>query len=251
MAEQDSQTPPELNPVEQEAQGNGWQPQTEFEADPKNAGKKWRSAEDFMDRKSLFDKIEDQHKEIRNLKKGIDALAQHNKTIEEATRERTIKELKEQRNQLLKDGEVLEAEKIRDQITDLQQKQPQSQQPTTQAQAEFQQWIGQNTWYNKDLDMTAWADGMGALLARQGHGPQEVLTMLHQQARQKFPEKFNSRNPNKDDAPVVGASSSKRATPDSFRMTSEEERVMNKMIRAGAKITPEEYKAQLKKAKGY
>ena len=64
--------------VEVQARDNGWVPEENFKANPQNEGKKWRTAEEFMDRKSLFDMIDDQHKELRRLRDGMTALQQHN-----------------------------------------------------------------------------------------------------------------------------------------------------------------------------
>jgi hypothetical protein len=250
MSENDT---PEVPEVEVQALEHGWQPEEDFKADPKNANKKWRSADEFMDRKSLFDKIEEQHKQIRDLKKGVDTLTQHNKVIEQSAYERAQKELRAERKQALADGDIAKAEELRDKIDDIKAQQ-QDARTIPQGQTEhpeFTQFKQVNPWYEKDVKMTAWADGMGALLARQGHTPGEVLSRLNKLAREEFPEKFVTRNPNKNDAPAVGQTSSKRTGADTFRLTADEEKVMNTLIRAGAKISPEEYKAQIKKSKGY
>ena len=44
----------QLSEVEIQAMEHGWKPKEQFD---ESSGKKWRSAEEFMDRKSLFDKI--------------------------------------------------------------------------------------------------------------------------------------------------------------------------------------------------
>jgi len=247
----------EVPEVEVKAIEHGWQPEEEFKADPKNAGKKWRPAEEFMDRKSLFDKIEEQHKQIRDLKKGVDALTLHNKTIEQSTYERARKELQAERLAALKEGDLAKAEEIRDRIDEIKVAQNNAQAiPQTQQEApEFTQFKQQNDWYqgsSKDaVKMTAWAEGYGFILARQGKKPDEILVAVHKAAREEFPEHFEKRNPNKDTAGSVGSGRQSRAAPDTFKLTPQEEEVMKKMIRAGVKITEAEYKAQLKKAKGY
>ncbi len=128
--------------------------------------------------------------------------------------------------------------------------------PQTQQEApEFVQFKQQNDWYqgsSRDaVKMTAWAEGYGFILARQGKTPPEVLSLVHQAAREEFPEHFNKRNPNKDGAGTDTTGRQSRAAADTFQLTAEEDQVMKRMIRAGVKITEAEYKAQLKKAKGY
>ena len=248
---------PEVNEVVQseveiEAQEHGWQPEEDFKADPKNAGKKWRPAEEFMDRKSLFDKIEEQHKQIRDLKKGVESLTQHNKVIEQATYERARKELQEERKKALQDGDIAKAEEIRDRMDEIKEQQVAAKTiPQDQVEhPQFTQFKSVNPWYGKDVKMTAWADGMGALLARQQKKPDEVLAEIHKLAREEFAEKFTKRNPNKDDAPDVGTGKATRKSPDTFRLTAEEEATMKKMLRAGVKLTEAEYKEQIKRSKG-
>lgn len=253
MSDNQENQAPEPNEIELEAAEHGWVPEEEFKANEKNAGKKWRSAEDFMDRKSLFDKIEDQHKQIRDLKRGVDALTKHNNGIEQATYERARKELAAERKKALEDGDFAKAEELRDRIDEVKEQQTRAvaapQQPTEHP--EFTQFKSNNPWYQKDVKMTAWADGMGTLLARQGKSPSEVLTEINQLAREEFPEKFaRPRNPNKDDAPDVGKGRQSRAAADSFKLTADQERIMETMIRAGAKITRDEYKAQIKRSMG-
>jgi len=232
--------------IESQARELGWQPEEEFKANPANEGKKWRSAEDFMDRKSLFDKIEDQHKEIRNLKKGVDALTIHNRTIEESAYKRALQDLRAERKRLLEEGEFAKAEEVRDQMDELRAKQP-AVQAQPQEPPELTSWRQKNTWYNDDPDMTAWADSKAQLLARSGKTPNEVLSQLEKDVRTVFPQKF--RNPNKEDAPRTESPGTKSKS-DSFRLTAEEERVMRTMLRAGVKMTEQEYKEQIKKSRG-
>jgi len=255
MAE--TQDTPDVPEVEAQALEHGWMPEEDFKADPKNSGKKWRPAEEFMDRKSLFDKIEDQHKQIRDLKKGVDALTLHNKSIEQSTYERARKELAEERKAALKDGDFAKAEELRDRIDEIKVAASTAQAtPQTQQEApEFVQFKQQNDWYQGNtrdaVKMTAWAEGYGFILARQGKSPADILVEVHKAAREEFPEHFNKRNPNKNDAGAAPTGRQSRAVADSFRLTPEEDQVMKRMIRAGVKITEAEYKEQLKKAKGY
>ena len=257
MAENQEATAPEVPEVEAQALEHGWLPEEDFKADPKNSGKKWRPAEEFMDRKSLFDKIEEQHKQIRDLKKGVDALTTHNKNIEQSTYERARRELAEERKAALKEGDFAKAEEIRDRIDEIKVAQNTAQTAPTQQQEapEFTQFKQQNDWYQgskpEDVKMTAWAEGYGFILARQGKTPQEVLAEVHKAARTEFPERFTKRNPNKNEAGAAPTGRQSRTSTDSFQLSADEEKVMQRMIRAGAKITPEDYKSQLKKAKGY
>jgi regulator of replication initiation timing len=244
--------------IEQAAMENGWRPKEEFEADPANQGKKWRPAEDFMDRKPLFDKIDVQHRELRNqqkevqdLKKTVVSLVEHNKKIEENAYSRALKELKAERKAAIEEGDHARAEEIRDRIDEVKEQQRETPAivvpPASNEQAEqdFNIFLNRNRWYQQDVDMKAWADGYAAQLLNQGIKETAVaFPMIEQKAKQVFPHKF--RNPNKDSAPGLEGGSRKQSTS-GFQLSADEDRIMTNMIRAGAPITRDEYIAQLKK----
>lgn len=241
---------PEVNPIEEEARAHGWRPKEEFEAEEKNAGKKWRTAEDFMDRKSLFDKIDAVTADNRNLKKGIQTLAEHNAKIEEAAYKRALESLKAERKQALEDADLVRAEEIRDEIDEVKEKMAQAQAAppvVPEVPPALAEWKAQNPWYKKDEVMTVYADGIGTRLAQGGMPPELVLKEVERRVRENFPDRF--RNPNKDVAPKVEVGG-KRGGGERFRLTEDEERAMNAMIRAGAPITREKYIEDLKKLRG-
>lgn len=244
------ETPVELNPVEQEAMQHGWRPKEEFDAVEANAGKKWRTAEEFMDRKSLFDKIDAQHREIKDLKRGLNGLAEHNTKIEKAAYQRALQDLRAERKAALEEGDVLRAEELRDQMDEIKEKAatvvPQPAVP--EVPQELLNWRNENPWYEKDQVLTSFADGLGQRLMRSGRSPVEVLKEVERQVRENFPEKF--RNPNKGNAPQMESGSRRTQKADTFRLTQEEERTMRTMIRAGAPITEADYIAQIKKLRG-
>jgi hypothetical protein len=241
----------EGDPVEQEARSHGWRPKEEFEADEKNTGKRWRTAEDFMDRKSLFDKIDEVKNENKTLRKGIQSLAEHNAKVEKSAYEKALATLKAERQQALDDEDLVRAERIRDQMDEVKEKMDSVQAPAVAVETPpaIQEWKQANPWYQKDEVMTVYADGIGNRLAMQGMPPELVLKEVERRVRDNFPERF--RNPNKDVAPKVEVGVGARASRGPrFEMTDDERRIMNNLIRAGAPIKEDEYIAQLKKLKG-
>lgn len=247
---EEGQEAPQTNPVEDEARAHGWRPKEEFEADEKNAGKKWRTADDFMDRKSLFDKIDAVTTDNRNLKKGIQTLAEHNAKVEEAAYKRALESLKAERKQALEDADLVRAEEIRDEIDEVKEKivQVKNVQPVVpEAPPALVEWKAQNQWYQKDEVMTVYADAVGVRLHQNGMPPELVLKEVERRVRENFPDRF--RNPNKDVAPKVEVGG-KRSGGSGFRLTEDEERAMNAMIRAGAPITRDKYIEDLKKLRG-
>lgn len=238
----------QLNDVEQQAVEHGWKPKDQFD---ESSGKKWRSAEEFMDRKSLFDKIEEQHKRIRTMEQGLRSFAEYNSTIEKKAYERALSELKHARKEALREEDLLRAEDIQDQIDALKESPPQLPKiPTPSELPEpIRQWREKNSWYEKDKVMTNFADGLGNRLHAQGMPPSDILVQVEREVREQFPEKF--RNPNKSNAPQMETGNKKpNSAVDAFRLTDEEDRVITNMIRAGAPIKREDYIAQIKKNRG-
>lgn len=242
---------PEPTPVELEARELGWKPKEEFEADEKNAGKKWRSAEDFMDRKSLFDKIETQSHEIKTLKKGLQSFAQHYTNVEKAAFQRAYDALKDQRREALKEGEIVRAEDLKEEMDDLKEKINSVAPPVQveEAPAEFVQWKQRNDWYQKDPKMTKFADDLGRKLHLDGLSPAEVLQEVEIRTKAAYAEKF--QNPNRSAAPQMVNPGRKADTAgrDTFRLSDDEKRIMKNMVRTGI-MTEEQYIADLKKMRG-
>lgn len=246
VKEEVKQTEPQYSEIELQAMEHGWKPKEEFD---ESTGKKWRSAEEFMDRKSLFDKIDEQHRKIKDLSKGLNALAEHNKKIEQSAYERALRELRAERKQALEEGDLVKAEEIRDRIDEVKEEQRKQPVPQTNVvNTSFEQWVAQNKWYESDPDMRAYADGYAQQLVGNGvTDPSVALPQIERKVREVFAAKF--RNPNKDRAPSLETGKA-RSKADSFVMTREEEKVMNQLIAAGAPITREDYISQLKKSRG-
>lgn len=239
---------PSEDPIEAEARALGWQPKAEFDANPANAGKKWRSAELFMELTPLFEKIDSLHKQNKTLNQGIKALAEHNKKVEVAAYNRAKAELQAARKAALEEGELVKAEEIRDQIDAL----PRPSAPAVpnvpaEPPPQFVEWRNRNRWYDMNEDARLFADTYGVKLHNKGVHPDEVLKQVEEKVRSAFPQLFV--NPKRDNAPSV-ESGSRAKSSSTFQMTREEVDVMNAMIRAGAPITREEYIAQLKKTRG-
>lgn len=248
MSENTEQTPQEPSAIEQEAMENGWRPKEEFEANEENKGKKWRTAEEFMDRKPLFDKIDEQHRRLRDLEKGLNALAEHNKKIEASAYERALRELRNERKVALEEGDLVKAEEIRDRIDEVKEAQKQEVKPQPVQNDYAAAWVQKNEWYLKDPDMKAYADGLATQLLNEGiRDPAEALPKIERKVREMFASKF--RNPNKERAPAVESAGGKQKA-DTFKLTSKEEEMMNFMLKAGAPISREDYIKQIKASRG-
>ena len=245
-AEQVEHSPTELKAIE-----SGWVPKEEFQGDEH----KWVEAGEFLRRGELFKKIEDQGKQLKDVRSALNEMKKLNSQIQEVEYKRALDTLKAQKKAALEDGDadaVIAAEDRIDMVKE-QQKEMQRQSPVAQSDEgsehpEFVAWTEQNNWYKSSTPMKAFADALGQELARAGNSPSEVLKKVAIEVRKEFPNKF--RNPNQDKAGTVeggsgrGVSSSTR-----FTLSDEEHTIMNKFVRQNV-MTEKEYIEQLKKVRG-
>lgn len=242
---------PKPSEIEVAAQEHGWRPKEEFDADPKNAGKTWRSAEDFMDRKSFFDRIEASNAEIRSLKGTLKQLADHNTKIEKKAYEQALADLRAERAAARQDGDFAKVDEIREKMEEVQEKIREVRPPVTvqEVPPAVVAFKARNTWYQKDPRLTRYADTLGAELIQQGMSPDAMLLEVEREVRETFPDKF--RNPNRDSAPEMGTSGRKASSVkrDGFVPTEEEQKVARTFAKTGI-MTEDAYYEQLKKMRG-
>jgi hypothetical protein len=248
--EQQQNTP---TPIEEKAIQMGWRPKEQFEGEEEE----FIDAKEFVRRQPLFDRIESQNKQLKNVTKALEALKGHYTRVEEAAVQKAINQLKAQRKSALADGDGDSFELIDDEIkkaeTQLQQIEQVKNNPIveeTVVHPEWQAFQSRNPWYGNTGYMRKFADEIGADLASKGIPPVEVLKQVEQAVRKEFPNKFV--NPNKDKAPDVeenkGGPKPMGKSSDSF-MNEQERKVMNDLVRSGL-LTKEKYIADLKAVKG-
>lgn len=239
------------DPFEAKALELGWRPKEEWDG----PDEEFIDAKEFVRRKPLFEKIEHQSKSIKQLTQAFEALKTHHTKVKESEYQRALKSLKEARRIAMADGETERAlayeekiEEVEAQKAEFDKDVDQVQIPTEpQEHPTFVAWREKNGWYGRDEDLTAFADGLGPRLARNGLSPEEVLREITKRAVDQFPAKF--RNPNRDRAGGVEAPSRKTPAPDTFSMSQEERDVMKKFVKSGV-MTEAQYIKELKQLKG-
>ena len=224
--------------VEQQAIELGWQPKEIFESDPKNEGKRWRSADDFMDRKPLFDKIDQQGRELKEVKKALQSLAQQNKQVGELAYKRALDELKAQKVQALEEGNHAAVVEIDEKMAEIKAK-PQPAEPQ-QPNEDFVKWVEKNDWYANNKEMRNVADGIGLSLAREGLTPVEIMAEVSERIKKVFPEKFGrTRVP---PSPDGGGTKRSGGTNAEALLSPAEKRIMDTIVNTG--VSKDEYLKQ-------
>lgn len=245
------QSQAEPTQVELRAMEEGWVPQDQWEGDPDQ----WRPAKEFLDRGELFKKIEDQNRTIKEFKKALQDLQSHHTKVREVEYARALNALKQQKKEALESGDADSVIKIDDQIdlvkTEQQnlKRQP-AQQEFEEPNPEFTNWVDRNKWYETDKAMKAYADSIGTDLAMAGNSPSEVLKKVEQLVKQEFTRKF--KNPNRDKPGSVEGSTNKgsKAGSDSYSLSDDERRVMQRFIRTIPGFSEKDYIDELKRVKG-
>ena len=236
---------------ESTAREMGWRPKEEWEGDPE----KWRDAKEFVERGELYDKIDSMGKELKETRKALKMLQEHNAKIKETEYKRAVDELKALQKKHLEEGNsdgYLETTEL---LTDLKAEQKarevvkETVPETPQVDPRFSAWVEKNKWYSSDEDMRDYADYVGQRYAKRNPGinPVDVLRYVTQEVKEKFKDKFE--NPNRTKQSVESGGTPSPVKKSSFELTEDEKKVMNTFIRSGA-MSKEEYIEQLKSIRG-
>jgi hypothetical protein len=245
---------PELTEVEQRALEMGWKPKTDFNGDDDT----FVDAKEFVSRKPLFDRIEHQSRELKEVRKALKALGDHHQKVREVEYQEALKSLRNEKKNALESGDADRLIEIDDRIAEEKARQVvaqnQAQNRANDPHPEFVNWVKENTWYVADQELRQVADQVGTAHAAANPNltPEEVLQYVKGRVKRLFPEKFN--NPNKERPSAVEGSSraptrSTASNKDTFTLSEDERRVMNTFIRSGV-LTKEQYISDLKKVKG-
>ena len=244
------ETQAEYSPVEVKAMEMGWRPKSEFSG----AEEDFVDAKEFIGRAPLFERIDHQNKQIKNVQKALEMFKQHYDKVQETEYNRALATLKEQRKEALKEGDADRFDHLDTEITrvesDVQKLKETQGAPLVKEEVvhpEFQSWVARNPWYNQTQYMRAFADTAGSEFAAQGASPSEVLKKVEQAVRKEFPHKFS--NPNKESAPDVDAGRGNSRRGVEMKLTDQERRIMDTLVRTG-QMTEEKYLSDLKKIKG-
>ena len=244
VPEQTEQNEVKTDPFVERAKEMGWRPIEEWDGEEED----FIDAKEFVRRQPLFEKIEHVTKELKNVKSAFEALKQHHTKVKEVEFKRALDQLKAAKRRALAEGETEQALLLEDKIDEINEQKTEfdneiKSQPSVQEQPNpaFIQWTRENTWYQKDRAMTAFADKLGVELHQQGLSPDEVLRRVTQEVKSEFKHKFT--NPKREGASAVesgGRKATKQPETDTSGMTEEQVKVMNRIVRSGA-MTKEQY----------
>lgn len=242
----------QVSSVEDRAREQGWRPKEEFDGEPS----KWVSAETFVAKGELIDRIESLGKKLKDSEKTIKMLTEHHTKVKESEYKRAVEFLKSQKKAAYESGDVDRIIELDDKIAEVRDTQKaQKQQEAVNAEPEthpaFQSWVSENKWYEKNSEMRSDADAFGEAYARNNPDktPTEVLEFVTRKIKKAYAEEFQNPNRNRPSGVEGGGGNRQGASRDSFTLTEEESRVMNTFVRNGV-MTKEEYITQVKAMRG-
>lgn len=242
----------QVSSVEDRAREQGWRPKEEFDGEPS----KWVSAETFVAKGELIDRIESLGKKLKDSEKTIKMLSEHHTKVKESEFKRAVEFLKSQKKAAYESGDVDRIIELDDKIAEVRDTQKaQKQQEAVNAEPEthpaFQSWVSENKWYEKNSEMRSDADAFGEAYARNNPDktPTEVLEFVTRKIKKAYAEEFQNPNRNRPSGVEGGGGNRQGASRDSFTLTEEESRVMNTFVRNGV-MTKEEYIKQVKAMRG-
>lgn len=236
----------EYSDVEQEAMAQGWNPEGV-------EGKRSLSAEEFLDRKPLYDKMHKLEKRLKDQDRKFDAMQQHEKMVRDRMHQDHLKELEEAKRKAYEEMDFDKADKITNDIIDAKVEHSKEQQVTVaqtqeQIQATLTEWTEKNSWYNSDPVLQKEAEKEGKLYRFENPGApfEDLLEHVAKEVKSKFPEKFrNSKReqPSSVEGSATGATRTPKAPKKKSVKDLPEEAisVMKTLVRTGAFKSEQDY----------
>ena len=107
----------EYSDVEKRAMDMGWVPKDQYNGDPD----RWKSAEVFLALDEPIKRIESQSKELKAVRKALEALQEHHSKVRENEYKRAMEDLKAARRQAYQDGDLDRVEALEERIDEFKQ----------------------------------------------------------------------------------------------------------------------------------
>lgn len=200
--EAEEQEEQQYSDVEIKAIEMGWNPEGV-------EGKRNLSAEEFVDRKELYDSIHSLKKQNKRLEEGYEALRKHYEHVETRTREKVVEELKAKKKLALEEEDYDAVIAIDDQIAEEKARKVEMVEEQDNVSPVFEEWVEKNPWYNQESEMKAYADmiGPGMLQKNPGWSQEQFFDAITAEVKARFKDKFENTRRQRS-SPVEGATRS-------------------------------------------
>lgn len=236
----------EYSEVELQAMEKGWSPEGV-------EGKRNLTAEEFLDRQPLFDKMHKLEKRLKEQSKAVEAIKQHGEMAREQMHKDHLKELEAAKRAAYEEMDFEKADKISDEIVEAKVEHAKAEpaasvDPQQEIQETLEEWVEKNNWYKEDEFLQRQAEKEGKLFRMENPDASfdDVLDHISKTVKKDFPEKFQNMNRTKPSS-VEGAAQGGRRAPTASKqktikdLPEEAVPVMKTLIRAGAFKSEQDY----------
>lgn len=246
--EEENEGGEERSELELEAMAMGWSP------DGAKEGRKSISAEEFIDRKPLYDKAHKTDRAMKRLEEQNKAITAHLEMVRKNMVESKVEVLKSRKRTVLEeqdDGWTDEVMQIDEDIVKAGQEE-EIVVPETVDNSAYDQWLDNNQWYENNTEMKAYADKYGAGIFAQNPDAQlvDIYEEVAKEVQVRFADQFSSNR--KRTSPVEGSRHRGKATVAKYTvkdLDDDAKSIMNNLVKAGV-MTKAEYISDLEKT-GY
>ncbi len=239
---------------------SGWQSKEDWVAAGKTE-EDWRPAREYVERGELFDKIDIQTKELKQLRKVLDTLKDHHLKVKQQAMEEAISALKSERSKAKADEDLGRVIEITEEIDNLKTKQIKEIEkakeelnvPQETISSAFKEWHRRNDWYkvNGRDPMSVFANAEADAFIADNRGKvseAEIFAHVEKKVKEEFPDRFKkvTHDPKVESNSGSRGSSTKKAEAS---LTEQEEKIMKTLVKSGV-LTEEQYLKDLKKFEG-
>lgn len=250
---------PVLSDDEQAAVDKGWQTKEDWVKAGKSEDE-WKPAKVFNEIGGLKDKLAEREREAKKLNKVVQLMKEHHIGVREAAVKQAIETLRKERRTALEAQDFATAEKLRDDMDDLNAKasqgvrlpreiETQIAEVEKQPDPSFTEFRQRNPWYKpdsgKDDEISRRADALGFSYSQQNPdwSFEKVIKQVEKDVKRLFPDKFETPNNPVNEPGTRGAPAPRSGTKSS--LSAEE-----KAVARSFEMTDEEYAKEAKSYRG-
>ena len=223
------------------ASEKGWKPFSEYEGNPSG----WVDAAEFVKREPLFDKIKNQSKELREMRKTVDAMSTHFQKNVEAEVQKRLQVLDEKRDEAIELGDKAAVKEIDKEIR-IEQQNIQQQQNAPKIDPLITEFVDKNAWFNSNESMREFALAYNkSFLLKHPNDLKESLDKTLAAVKKAFPEEFTAVNPRRESVGAVeegsGGKSPEKGKYTMNRLSEDQRRVYDQMVKRNGILSHDEF----------
>lgn len=176
----------EMSDDEKVARASGWRPKEEFEGDPS----KWVDAGEFNRRGEFYEAIRTANARAKAAEERLTALEQHHQKVAQIEYDKALKTLREERRQAARENDLERVIAADEKMDELEKEAAKNIPATSASNPVLDRFASDNKWYGTNADMTAFANGYGAMLERDNPNMpvEEILKKVKERTEQFFPD---------------------------------------------------------------